>query len=68
MTLQETSLAQNVATTESHHIALGIAAAFKSLVTVEKATPREAATLHPAETAWKEATLALADYRKNLFQ
>jgi len=64
MTLQESRLTEEVATTGSHHIALGITAAFKSLVSVEKATPDEMATLHAAETAWKDATAALADYKR----
>lgn len=68
MTLQETHLTEEVAATGSHHIALGITAAFKSLVTVEKATPCELATLQAAETAWKEATAALADYKKSELQ
>jgi hypothetical protein len=65
MTLQETRLTEEVAITGSHHIALGITAAFKSLVTVEKATLGELANLHAAEVAWKEATAALADYKES---
>jgi len=65
MTLQESRLTEEVATTGSHHIALGITAAFKSLVSVEKATLGELASLHAAEAAWKAATAALADYKRS---
>lgn len=65
MTFQETHLTEVVAATGSHHIALGITAAFRSLVTVEKATPGELAELQGAEAAWKQATVALADYKRD---
>jgi len=64
MNLQESLLTRNVAITGSHHIVLGITAAFKSLISVDEPTRGESAALQAAEDAWNAATKALADYKE----
>jgi hypothetical protein len=57
-------LNEAVTATERRHIAVGIAAAFKALSSVEPPTAGELADKTAAEAAWKAAAKALADYKR----
>jgi hypothetical protein len=56
-------LNEAVVSTERRHIAVGIAAAFKALSSVEPPTAGELADKKAAEAAWTAAVEALANYK-----
>jgi hypothetical protein len=59
---QHAALADAAAAAERRHYAVGMAAAFKSLTSVEKPSAVELAELKAAESGWHTASKALADY------
>jgi hypothetical protein len=59
---QHAVLADAAAVAERHNYALGMAAAVKSLTSVEKPSAAELADLKAAEAEWKTASKALAEY------
>jgi len=66
MPFYEQRLAQEAFHAEIYYVALAITSAFTSLVSVDKPTPRDLAEIHTAETAWKKASKALADYQARM--
>ena len=59
---QHAVLADAAAVAERHNYALGMAAAVRSLTSVEKPSAAELAELKAADAEWKIASKALADY------
>jgi hypothetical protein len=59
---EHTALVDAAAEAERRNYAVGMAAAFKSLTSAQKPTPAEIAEQSAAETEWREASRALADY------
>jgi hypothetical protein len=63
---EHTALVDAAADAERRNYAVGMAAAFKSLTSVQKPTPAEIAEQAAAETEWRKASMALADYEARL--
>ena len=65
---EHTALVDAEADAERRNYAVGMAAAIKSLTCAQKPTPAEIAEQTTAETEWRAASRALADYEARRLQ